>query len=140
MKADYYRYMAEYKVAEAREEVCAGANTCYSKAWDLAGKLGPVNPIKLGLVLNYSVFFFEIMNEPDKACELAKKSFESAKSELDTFSESTPKDSMLILQLLNDNLSLWTPSKCMPADIWDIAVFVFICVYFLEDDSPPEDD
>jgi len=36
-------------------------------------KLATTHPIRLGLALNYSVFYYEIKNKPDKACELAKK-------------------------------------------------------------------
>ena len=29
--------------------------------------------LRLGLALNFSVFFYEIINAPDKACQLAKE-------------------------------------------------------------------
>ena len=64
--------------------------------------------IRLGLALNYSVFHYEIRNEPDKACSLAKSAFDDAIAELDTLSEESYKDSTLIMQLLRDNLTLWT--------------------------------
>jgi len=65
------------------------------------------NPFS-GLALNFSVFYYEILNSPDRACRLAKKAFDDAIAELDTLSEESYKDSTLIMQLLRDNLTLWT--------------------------------
>ncbi len=35
--------------------------------------LPPTNPIRLGLALNFSVFYYEVLNAPEKACDLAKQ-------------------------------------------------------------------
>merc|ERR1711894_558473 len=52
--------------------------------------------------------YYEILNSPDKACQLAKQAFDDAIAELDTLNEDSYKDSTLIMQLLRDNLTLWT--------------------------------
>ncbi|KAI8528564.1 hypothetical protein RHMOL_Rhmol12G0158200 [Rhododendron molle] len=70
--------------------------------------LSSTHPIRLGLALNFSVFYYEIMNSPERACHLAKQAFDEAIAELDTLSEESYKDSTLIMQLLRDNLTLWT--------------------------------
>jgi len=81
----------------------------YKSASDVAvTELPPTHPIRLGLALNFSVFYYEILNSPDRACHLAKQAFDDAIAELDTLSEDSYKDSTLIMQLLRDNLTLWT--------------------------------
>lgn len=49
-----------------------------------------------------------INNNTGRACHLAKQAFDEAIAELDTLSEESYKDSTLIMQLLRDNLTLWT--------------------------------
>ena len=60
--------------------------------------------------MNFSVFYYEILNSPDRACHLAKQAFDDAIAELDSLSEESYRDSTLIMQLLRDNLTLWTSS------------------------------
>ena len=46
----------------------------YQEAYDIAkSKMQPTHPIRLGLALNFSVFYYEILNSPDRACHLAKQ-------------------------------------------------------------------
>ncbi|KAL0358159.1 UNVERIFIED_CONTAM: 14-3-3-like protein GF14 iota [Sesamum calycinum] len=71
-------------------------------------ELPSTHPIRLGLALNFSVFYYEIMNSPERACHLAKQAFDEAIADLDSLSEESYKDSTLIMQLLRDNLTLWT--------------------------------
>ena len=75
----------------------------------MATDLATTHPIRLGLALNFSVFYYEILESPDEACRLAKRAFDDAVSELDASSNETQyKESTLIMQLLRDNLTLWT--------------------------------
>jgi len=109
MKGDYYRYKAEFTTEEARKEAGLKSLEGYQKALDTANQhLTTTNPIRLGLALNFSVFYYEILNEQSKACELAKKAFDDAIAKLDDLSEDSYKDSTVIMQLLRDNLTLWT--------------------------------
>ncbi|GMI90974.1 general regulatory factor 2, 14-3-3 PROTEIN G-BOX FACTOR14 OMEGA [Hibiscus trionum] len=109
MKGDYHRYLAEFKTGAERKEAAESTLTAYKSAQDIANaELAPTHPIRLGLALNFSVFFYEILNSPDRACNLAKQAFDEAIAELDTLGEESYKDSTLIMQLLRDNLTLWT--------------------------------
>nr|UTK45872.1 14-3-3 protein epsilon-like protein [Crepidula fornicata] len=109
MKGDYHRYLAEFAVGNDRKEAAENSLVAYKAASDIAMiELAPTHPIRLGLALNFSVFYYEILNSPDRACRLAKAAFDDAIAELDTLSEESYKDSTLIMQLLRDNLTLWT--------------------------------
>ncbi|XP_048625322.1 14-3-3-like protein GF14 lambda isoform X1 [Brassica napus] len=114
MKGDYHRYMAEFKSGEemkgAAEDtmVAYKAAQCFVLKDIAAADMAPTHPIRLGLALNFSVFYYEILSSSDKACNVAKQAFEEAIAELDTLGEESYKDSTLIMQLLRDNLTLWT--------------------------------
>ncbi|CAE5959253.1 unnamed protein product [Arabidopsis arenosa] len=109
MKGDYHRYLAEFKTGQERKDAAEHTLTAYKAAQDIANsELPPTHPIRLGLALNFSVFYYEILNSPDRACNLAKQAFDEAIAELDTLGEESYKDSTLIMQLLRDNLTLWT--------------------------------
>lgn len=126
MQGDYYRYLAEVSHDSEQAEVIEKSSAAYQKAVQTAedgvlvkdgecvispdgkGSMKPTNPIRLGLALNFSVFYYEIKNAPQEAIKLAKKAFDSAIAELDSLAEDSYKDSTLIMQLLRDNLALWT--------------------------------
>ncbi|GLT61131.1 hypothetical protein SLA2020_338570 [Shorea laevis] len=108
-KGDYYRYLAEFKTGNEKKEAADQSMKAYETATTAAeADLPPTHPIRLGLALNFSVFYYEILNSPERACHLAKEAFDEAISELDTLNEESYKDSTLIMQLLRDNLTLWT--------------------------------
>lgn len=126
-KGDYHRYLAEFASGEKRKVAATAAHEAYKvnqvdsflltvanisqNATDVAQtELTPTHPIRLGLALNFSVFYYEILNSPDRACHLAKQAFDDAIAELDSLSEESYRDSTLIMQLLRDNLTLWTSS------------------------------
>ena len=111
MKGDYYRYMAEYQHYNPEKYGSNAANNAessYQQATDLASKLPSTHPIRLGLALNYSVFFYEVKEQPQQACDMARGAFDQAISELDNLDEDQYKDSTTIMQLIRDNLTLWT--------------------------------
>ena len=113
MAGDYYRYFAEFQPDNTHPQ---NALSNYERAYKLATEgdgrstsaLAPTHPIRLGLALNFSVCHYEILKNPEEACKLAKKAFDEAVSKLEGLTENEYKDSTLIMQLLRDNLTLWT--------------------------------
>jgi hypothetical protein len=113
MLGDYYRYRAE--AADPARNFAAEADKHYSAAYALAkDTLTPTDPIRLGLALNYSVCYYEILKKPKQACDIAREAFEGAIARLERdreVDESDYKDSTLIMQLLRDNLTLWADNE-----------------------------
>jgi len=112
MKADYYRYIAEFSDGDKKSKAAENARLAYEEAQKVAEKdLAVTHPIRLGLALNFSVFQYEVLQNPDEACKMARTAFEDAIAELDNVAEDSYKDSTLIMQLLRDNLTLWTSDQ-----------------------------
>jgi len=112
MKADYYRYIAEYTTGDAKTKASNDAKLAYEEAQTIATKdLAVTHPIRLGLALNFSVFQYEVLDNHREACKTAREAFESAIAELDNVGDDSYTDSTLIMQLLRDNLTLWTSDQ-----------------------------
>ena len=109
LKGDYYRYKCEYAVGKEFDEACSKAEKVYKEAYEIANKDIPISSsTRLGLALNYSVFFYEIKGLKEEACIIAKNAFDESMKVLDDLEKSKPKDTILIIQLLKENLILWS--------------------------------
>ncbi|KAH8851772.1 14-3-3 protein like [Schistosoma japonicum] len=118
MEGDYYRYLAEVATGDARKEVVEKSQAAYEKATEIAEEMLPsTHPIRLGLALNFSVFYYEIKCDPTQACNLAKRAFDTSIGELDSLQDDSYKDSTLIMQLLRDNLTLWASDQPEAEDV-----------------------
>merc|ERR1711881_463196 len=112
MKGDYYRYIAEFTEGDVKKKAAESARVAYDDAMTEAAKeLAVTHPIRLGLALNFSVFHYEVLGNPEEACKMARQAFEDAIAELDSVGEESYKDATLIMQLLRDNLTLWTSDQ-----------------------------
>mmetsp|Transcript_40478 Transcript_40478/g.64030 ORF Transcript_40478/g.64030 Transcript_40478/m.64030 type:complete len:262 (-) Transcript_40478:209-994(-) len=109
IEGDYYRYLAE--IIDSKDEnegPVAGALEAYKKAQELSKDLEPTNPVVLGLVLNYSVFCYEILQSPQKACVCTKNAFDAALKVLPNCGKEDYHNAAVIMKLMKDNLILWT--------------------------------
>lgn len=61
----------------------------------------------MGLALNFSVFYYEVMKDHKKACQLADESLQNALDKIDDLGEDDFRDAKSIIELLKENLTLW---------------------------------
>jgi 14-3-3 protein epsilon len=109
MKGDYNRYIAEYAENDLKKEVSDDALKSYNEATEIAKNLKVLNPIALGLALNFSVFHYEVMNDHEKAIQIASEALNEANKELPNIDEDAEenRDTVSIVNLLKENLDMW---------------------------------
>jgi 14-3-3 protein epsilon len=110
MKGDYNRYIAEYAQGDLKDKTGKEALNAYKQASEHAKELSSVNPIALGLALNFSVFYYEVMNDHETACSIAKETLDNANKELpgiENDDDDTHRDALSIINLLRENLEMW---------------------------------
>ena len=110
MVGDFNRYIAE--IDSLKSKVVNDTNKYYNEALKAANKLPIYNSIKIGLMLNKTVFYYEILNEKKKAIDLAKTTIEAF--EKDTKAKKLNKDSngdmvdaFAIYDLMKENYEIW---------------------------------
>ena len=117
MKGDSWKYTAEASAGAARKSAGEQAQAAYAAAEAVAlQELKPTHPVRLGLLLNFSIFLYEILGAKEHAIELAQKTTDDALSQLDELGEDSYRDSALIIQLLRDNIGLWGSPDDEPND------------------------
>jgi 14-3-3 protein epsilon len=117
MRSDYFRYLSEFEIDEKKTENIDNALNSYKQATELAVKLPTTHPMKLGLALNYSVFYYEILNDKQTAFKIASEIFNMANNQLEKTEENQYKDSLAILQLLKENIELWKIKEEIKKDV-----------------------
>jgi 14-3-3 protein epsilon len=120
MIGDYYRYMAESASGDKLNQARDGALQHYKEAEQIARELPACNPIKLGLALNYSVFYYEVMQDNKQACQLAETALQEAMNKIDDVDEETFRDAKSIIELLKENLTLWKEEEGGDNNIEDL--------------------
>jgi 14-3-3 protein epsilon len=108
-QGDYYRYLAEFARRQERERAAQLALEAYKASYKHAfSTLPPWHPTRLGVALNFSVYFHDVCGSPDRACHLAKHAFDEAVGAMHATPEHTFRDSLMILHLLRDDIILWS--------------------------------
>jgi hypothetical protein len=119
MKADFLRYKAEITVNEEYEKNYLASEQTYIKGYKLAENLKISSAVRLGIALNYSVLYYEVILNKDKAVEIAKSAYDEAMKIIDDLDKHKSKDAILIIQLLKENLCLWNENE-VESDTKDI--------------------
>lgn len=110
---NYYKYLAEIN---STDEYKNSARKYYELAMELAEKiLDGNNPTRLSLAIRLSEFYYIILKQPAKACDLAKKSFDAA-MENEVFSDVSTCRSNIDIQLLYENLMLWSEEQAQDVE------------------------
>ncbi|KAL3094952.1 hypothetical protein niasHT_021220 [Heterodera trifolii] len=109
MKGDFHRYLAEIKPTEADD--LRTALKAYQEAYSIAReKLRPSHPIRLGVALNFSVFYEELLKSTEEARRIAQKvGLRRCKGGVltDSSDDKTLMEARAILKKLKVNLAEW---------------------------------
>jgi 14-3-3 protein epsilon len=107
MKGDYCRYLCEILNSNENQNYIEECEKSYKEANDLAQNFPWINPVRLGLSLNYSVFYYDIKKNVNQAIKIAKEAIKGAKKQFDKIKEEEDKDAALTLQILKENVLIW---------------------------------
>jgi len=108
-RGDYSRYLVEVaNTPEERDQFAETSFQAYREAHKVACATLPATHVsRLGLALNYSVFFYDVQRDPHRACLVAKEAYDAAIAVLDELDEHEYREAVVILQLLRDNVVIW---------------------------------
>ena len=109
LKADFFRYHCEFAEGDEFEEISDKTRNLYKEALDLAEKDLPLyNEIRLGLVLNYSVFEYDIMDNKNGAYDMASKIYNDIMKILDDVEKKRASENLLLVQMIKENINNWS--------------------------------
>jgi hypothetical protein len=112
VKADHSRYMAEISHGSELKLHRQMAFKFYKEAFENSLMLNPLDTLRLGISLNYSVFFYEVLNNSIKSLGISTFTLNEAMKEMKSFNDEQIqdeklKDSLDIIKLIKDNIYEW---------------------------------
>ena len=107
-KGDYYRYICEFSNGSQLRTAIQSAESSYAEAERVAEKLEITHPSRLGVILNHTVFLYEVKKDTKMAQKKATETFEESIQRVDDVKDEHYKDATLILKLMRDNMNIWT--------------------------------
>ena len=109
LKADYFRYICEFAKEKEYEDNLKNSENFYEKAYNISIKNLPINNCtRVGLALNYAIFLYEVKGDKKVGFDIAKKTFDESMKFVDDLEKPKCRDTLLILQLLKENLIFWS--------------------------------
>ena len=110
LKGDLNRYIAEYAKDELREKVMKDGLTAYQEAMNLSKDMPIMNETLLGLALNMSLFYYEVINERKNAIKIADECIHKVEKELANFDQDNENNKviMALIGLIKENWENWT--------------------------------
>jgi len=106
LKGDYYRYLCYF--FSSNEKYLDNAMMSYKQSTQYADVLSCINPIKIDLILSFSVFYYDILKKPEEAISIASDTLNEAIAQLETIEDGDLKETTTSLQMLKDNIDLWS--------------------------------
>ena len=109
MQGDFFRNQAKAMTVPEKKNAIASALAAYVSASDIAMStpLAPTDPVRLQIALKLSEFYYDVLELPDRAIQLAKAAIDDATDEFNTDNEENNKESREILQRLAENVKQW---------------------------------
>ena len=109
LKEDHYRYLCEISNEKELENNLNNAEKYYKEAYELANKDLPlINNERIGLSLNFALFYYEIKGNKKEGYNIAKNCFEETMKYFNDFEKFKAKDALILIQLLKENLIFWS--------------------------------
>lgn len=133
IKGDYIRYIIELTSKDKEEEINIlkdQADENYKIGLNLCESLNNLSTTKISLILNYSVFLYEVIKDYKNAYVLANNTYQTTMKSLneDNYDLSLLKDLNKMLNILKENISKWGETV-VPENVENLA-----------SDLPPENN
>lgn len=109
-KADYYRYACEYSIGDVHSKMCDSALEAYTEAKDLCDSqmLSSLTPLRVKVVLNFSLFHYEVLQNQEKGLQIAKELYDDVIENMESCHSTIVLEISDLLKQLRENLVIWT--------------------------------